>query len=95
MIAGRNFGQFTRKHGWCIGEVANSIGCLHEASGHFFTARRGPVNTGIHFDVQASGDLAVVAAIEGDAYFEVSPRRIRRTNRLLLNPSQNPRSLWP
>ena len=71
VIAGRNFGQFTRKHGWCIGECANSIGCLHEASAHFFTARRGPVNAGIHFDVQTNGDLAVVAAIEGAAYFEI------------------------
>ena len=98
VIAGRNFGQFTRKLGWCIGECANSIGCLHEASGHFFTARRGPVNAGIHFDVQTNGDLAVVAAIEGAAYFEVFSPPYPAHEPIVTEPDtkpEDPMAQWP
>lgn len=68
---GRNFGQFTRKQGWIVGQSGFSIACLREASNHFFTARRGPMAEGVHFDVAANGDLAVCALTEAGAYVQI------------------------
>jgi hypothetical protein len=63
-IQGRPFGQYTDKDGWVVGQAGYTIGCLHKASGHYFTARRGTMAEGIHFAVQPTGALAVVALTE-------------------------------
>jgi len=70
VIQGHNFGQFTRKDGWVVGQSGNSIACLHEASGTFFTARRGPMAEGIHFAVQGAR-IAVCALTEAGAWVDV------------------------
>lgn len=66
---GHNFGQYTRKDGWIVGQSGFSIACLHEASHRFFTARRGNMAEGVHFAVQGTM-LAVVALTEVGPFFK-------------------------
>jgi hypothetical protein len=66
---GHNFGQYTRKDGWIVGQSGFSIACLHEATHQFFTARRGSMAEGVHFATQGS-TIAVVAFTEAGSFFQ-------------------------
>ena len=68
---GHNFGQFTRRDGWIVGQSGFTIGCLHEATSHYFTARRGTMSEGIHVARQSTGELAVCALTEAGAFYQV------------------------
>ena len=65
---GYGFGEFQRRDGVIAGQHGFSVGVLMEAQHHFFKARAGQTNFGVHL-ARAANRLAVCALTESGAWF--------------------------
>jgi hypothetical protein len=66
-VKGQNFGEYQTRGDLTVGQHGNGIGVL--LADHFFVARTGPVNYGVH-GAQSGPRIAVCAYTEGGSYYQ-------------------------